>query len=429
MTEPLDPLDARETVSRTNVGLNLASFGIVAASGLLYNIIVVALWDANSLGVINQVLGVFIVATQLGVLGQQNAVLNRAGLTRDNRAVWSASFGAAWFIAVLSSGFTAGLIWLLADAIGRVLDSPAVGDGVRWIAIAIFCCCLAKVALFALNGRDEMRAFALAQAVRPVVIISVTIWLGVTGAPPSQLPLAFVASEICTLSISFVLSLRGWDIVAGIRGAAGEMRRMLYFGVRSMPAGLLGELNSRVDYLILGALAGDSVVGRYAFAATLAEGFYMLMCVLRTVLTPKIALLINANDMAGLARLAASWRLRAYIVGFVCAVIAILGYPLVVDILGLPQELKLAHLPFVALVVGVALASGYIPLSNVLLLAHRPGVHSIYMLSLIMLNAVGNLLLVPIFGATGSGVATGITYACSAVLLVFIARGRYRLPI
>jgi O-antigen/teichoic acid export membrane protein len=429
MTDPIDPLDARENVSRINLGLNFASFAIVAVSGLLYNIIVVAMWDPNTLGVINQVLGVFIVSTQLGVLGQQNAILNRAGLTRADPGAWSASFAAALLIAILSGGAMACVVWLAADGIAEILQSQPVGDGVHWIAVAIFCSCVSKIGMFALNGRDEMRAFAFVQAVRPIVIIGTTIYFGLNHAPASYLPLAFVASEATTLVIGVGLALKSVQVSHGLRTMPTEARRMLSFGVRSMSAGFLGELNSRIDYLILGAFTGDVMVGRYAFAATLAEGFYMLIGVLRTVLTPKVAALINADKMTELARLASFWRLRSYTAGIACAVIAILCYPLAIDILRLPEELKLAHWPFIALVSGVALAAGYIPLSNILLLAHRPGVHSIYMLSLIALNAVANLVLVPSFGALGSGIGTGIAYAASALLLVMIARGRYKLPI
>ena len=51
-------------------------------------------------------------------------------------------------------------------------------------------------------------------------------------------------------------------------------------------SGILTEVNTRVDILVLGYFHGDTLVGVYSFAAILAEGFSQLPMVVRRSIDP-----------------------------------------------------------------------------------------------------------------------------------------------
>jgi O-antigen/teichoic acid export membrane protein len=85
--------------------------------------------------------------------------------------------------------------------------------------------------------------------------------------------------------------------------------------------------------------------------------------------------------------------------------------------------------PFALIVLGLALASPYLPFTHVLLMAARPGWHTVYVLGIFAVNLVALLALIPLFGLPGAGAAIGIAYVSSAVLVRVLARWRVGLRI
>ncbi len=73
---------------------------------------------------------------------------------------------------------------------------------------------------------------------------------------------------------------------------------------------------------------------------------------------------------------------------------------------------------FAILVFGIIFSAGYIPFSNILLLAGYPGQHSIMILIQVFLNICGNILLIPFMGGYGAAIATSF----SNILLIFLVK-------
>jgi O-antigen/teichoic acid export membrane protein len=70
---------------------------------------------------------------------------------------------------------------------------------------------------------------------------------------------------------------------------------------------------------------------------------------------------------------------------------------------------------------GVALTAGYMPFSQILLQAGRPGAYTLMTAGLVAANAVGNLLLIPLLGAQGAAIATAFSYVLMIPLLRWTA--------
>ena len=56
------------------------------------------------------------------------------------------------------------------------------------------------------------------------------------------------------------------------------------YGAKSALAGVMLELNAKVDIWMIGVFLSDKLVGIYTFAAMVAEGVYQLLVVLQTLL-------------------------------------------------------------------------------------------------------------------------------------------------
>ena len=78
---------------------------------------------------------------------------------------------------------------------------------------------------------------------------------------------------------------------------------------------------------------------------------------------------------------------------------------------------------------GVALASPYLPFTQVLLMASRPAGTPVLVLAIVGVNFAGNLVLIPALGLAGAALSATASLVASALLLRVLARSRIGLQI
>jgi O-antigen/teichoic acid export membrane protein len=171
----------------------------------------------------------------------------------------------------------------------------------------------------------------------------------------------------------------------------------------------------------------DAQVGIYSLASVLAEGAIQIAVVVQNNLNPVIAKALARKDDAGHAEVHAivqktrRWFIPA--LSGLCLVSALL-YPVIIPFLIGDPAFEAGAWSYAILVGGIALASPWLAFNQVLLMASRPGWHTIFVLLAVALNFVGNVLLIPRMGMEGAATATAVTLVVSMVLLVRIARTR-----
>ena len=72
---------------------------------------------------------------------------------------------------------------------------------------------------------------------------------------------------------------------------------------------------------------------------------------------------------------------------------------------------------FIILVVGVVIASGYLPFNMFFIQVGMPGRQTLYQVSVLMTAIVLNAVLIPLYGLVGAAVATAITFILAVVYL------------
>jgi O-antigen/teichoic acid export membrane protein len=324
--------------------------------------------------------------------------------------------------AVATAAFIAGR-----GQIGRILESPGVTTGMAWAAPGLFLFAANKVLLGAVNGLRWMRTFAALNALRPVTMVATFFLVWVCGLRGEALPVVFTAAEMAVFVGALSLLVGRGYLRLPAANVLHWARVHLAFGVRSFAGGMLVELNTRVDVLMLGYFAADDLVGVYSFAAMLAEGIHQLAVVVRNNYNPRLARHLAGNDMTGLRRVVRRGKLATYAIMLLLGAAAVSLYPLGVRLLGRADPF-LAGWPLLAtLVAGVVVASGYVPFGHILLMAGRPATHTLLTLLTITANVVGNALLIPLLWAQGAATATALAHVVNAVLLCVLTRLSLRL--
>jgi len=406
-------MDAR---LRRDVIWNLVPVLLLAVVGLGLNFVIGYTWGASALGVFNQVTTAFFVVSVLGAGGLQYSVLRAVAEVAEDREKVAATVVGALVPAVAIALVSTLVFVLVAPAVGTLLDSDGVTQGMRWAAPGLFCFAVNKVLLGVVNGLRRMRAFAVYQSARYVLM---AIGLGICVAwnlPPALL---WTITEGALLVI-LLPELR----IRGCRGWLTHVRTHVDYGIRGVASTLAYELNSKLDVWCLGVVMSDATVGIYSLASVLAEGAIQIAVVVQNNLNPVLAKALAAGDhgtVHALVQRTRRWFVPAMVA--LCVVSAIV-YPYVIPFVIRDEAFAAGAPAYAILVGGIALASPWLPFNQVLLMASRPGWHTIFVVLGALLNLVGNLLLIPRIGMLGAATATAVTLVLSVILLVRIAKAR-----
>lgn len=399
---------------------NMGAFGVLAATGIAINVFIGAQAGPAALGVFNQTYAVFVLASQFTVLGLHQSALTRTSQD-DDPVVRRTLAVAALGLALLTGALGATVVLAASGGIGALLSSPDVGAAVAVAAPGLLFMTLNKVLLGLANGRRDMRAFAIGQATRYLMMLAVTLSWWATEAPPAAIGLIFTLPEAVLFLVFGAWSLR--RIGAGpLHALRPWLRRHIDFAVKGALGGVLLELNARVDVLMLGLFLGDTQVGLYSLAATLAEGFLNVLIVVRNQVNPMLARHLVRHEVADIQAMVRRFMLpvAAGAIGLAACVLA--GYPVLVWLLMSGHGYDAAWLPLAILLAGLSFYSVILPFDMIFMQAGRPAWQSIQVATIVAMNIVLNATLIPLFGMVGAAAATAASLVFGALVVPLLCR-------
>lgn len=406
---------------RRDVAWNLVPVVLLGVVGLGLSFAIARFWGAAAYGVFNLVSTIYFAFATLGACGLQFAVLRAIAEQPEDRArIAAVVVGALVPTGVLAAVVTTGFL-VLRPAFAQWLAADEVREGMTWAAPALFCFTLNKVLFGMVNGLRRMRAFAVYTSLRYLLIAGGLVIAYATDLSAARLPGIWTFAE-AGLLLALLVELRHVPL-ARARGWRAWTRRHLDYGVRGVLATLAYELNSKLDVWMVGVLvASKADVGVYALAGALNEGVAQLSQVLQNNLDPVIARSLtegHRDELHALVRRTRRWFVPA--LAGICA-LAAACFPLIIPWLIGDRAFAAGALPFALLMLGVALASPMLPFAHVLLMARRPGWHTVLLVTTIAINAAGCTLLIPPFGIAGAAASTAIALVSSVLLLRGLSR-------
>jgi O-antigen/teichoic acid export membrane protein len=195
--------------------------------------------------------------------------------------------------------------------------------------------------------------------------------------------------------------------------SAACARAVWSYGMRGQIGGVLLLVNLRLDFVILGWLAGPAVVGIYAIASKFAELLRLVPLALTYVLYPSYA--HDGHEVAA----AKARRLLPAAAGLTAAAIlpmAVAAAVLLPVIYG--EAFRSAVLPAQILLVGLAGEGASGVVSGFLYGDGRPGLNSLGIGAGVVVTVVLDLLLIPHHGAVGAATASSAAYLTTAGVLL-----------
>ena len=396
---------------------NYTSILILAISGICINVILARNYNPQTLGVFNQVLSTYIIFGMLGSGGINYSTLRTiAAHSTDLEKIASIIRGAIYLTFFVSLVVTS-IYLLLIEPFSRLLQSESVAIGMRMAFPGIFFFSINKVLLNGIvNGLQRLKAFAIYQSLRYIFILTSLILAIKFEISGDKIAIVFSSSEILLsillfLDISFLINwFKASDWIYWFK-------RHFFYGYKSFTGGLLIELNTKIDILIIGIFLSDKEVGIYTFAAFFAEGFTQLLIVVQNIYNPTFANLLASHKTVQLKVLINKVKKITYFISIPIGILSIAIYPAVCNALTNNIEFQSSNLPFLILICGILISSGYIPFNNILLMANLPAAYSKLVLLVFGFNTIANFLLIPHYALVGASISTGLAFIFSAIAL------------
>lgn len=402
---------------RRDVAWNMVPVALLAIVGLGTNFAIYQWWGGETLAVFNLVTTAFFVLAVIGAWGLQFAVLRAVAEAPDDRErVASVVVGALVPNVVLAALVTIAFV-ALRGPFSRLHDSASVGEGMLAATPGLFCFAINKTLFNVVNGLRRMRAFAVYTSLRYVLI-----GVGVAIAHVMAWHVAIVWSLVeGTMIVVLAVELIATVDLRRARDWRRWVRLHLEFGTRGVLATLAGEINSKLDIWVLGASGIDkTIVGVYVIAGALGEGAMQLAVVLQNNLNPLLARNSgNPPEIVALARRTRRWFVPSFAAA--CTIGAI-AFPILLPAVMNDPLLHAGTVPFAILMAGLIVASPYLPFVQILLMAGRPAMHTVLVVTILLVNGIADLLLIPHFGLVGAAIATALAAVAMAVLVRGLTR-------
>jgi len=405
-----------------DIAWTLGSFVLLAASGMVINLVVAGTRDAAALGVFNQAYAVYIIASQLATLGLHYSVLRHAALHEADENVRGRMFFTA-AVCALGLGVAAAVVVAAASSrLGGLFDSANTGRAIAWAATGLTLFSLNKVLLAYLNGLRRMKAFSILQGLRYLLVMAVVCAVAAGPWPIERATLGFLVAEVVT-AIAAVSYLARQHLARHLRFSREWLVQHVRFGAKGLAAGMFAEFNSRIDVLLIGVFLPDREVGIYSFAAMMVDGVYHVLAMVRINFNPVLVGALRDGNHAqatGLRRQSARFVLPATLVMALIAVAALW----VLSAWVVPQkDLHLGLPSLLILMSGLVLVSAFVPFDNLLMVSGHPGYQTLQQVITVTANAAVAVLLLPVLGIAGAACGTAISYLAGAgALLVFSRR-------
>lgn len=406
----------------------MVSFVIMGLCGILANILIGHFFDTVTLGIFNQVWAFYIFLSQLGAYGIHYSVLKFIAEVHEDMARTKVIALSAIVLAVVFASVLTAFSCLAPPVLESMFKSPELAEAWMFAVPGLWFFCINKVLLAIINGRLQMKTFAVANSSRYIILVFGILVMAQLKLPRSQIPMVLSVAE-GVMFVGLVAHLQSIFRPVARAEFTAWIRSHLSFGTRSFVSGALMELNTRVDIIVLGFCSSDAAVGIYSMAASVAEGFAQIATVLRNNFNPIITRLYYEGKLEELSRQLRRGRNLFYISMFPASLLAIGVFPFFIEYVVRNNDFIEGWWPFTFLVGGVFAASGYLPFIMIFLQAGRPLLHTIFQSTVVVVNFALNLALVPVLGAKGAGLATGLSFVFMAAGIGVLSNRRLQIRI
>ena len=310
---------------------------------------------------------------------------------------------------------------------------PGVPTVTLWLALAIYPVLLLQTFIASIfQGLQDFKAYNWVLLLQPAVTLVLSLAAVAFGvATATALIDAYLIGAVVTLAFSYGAVRHYFDeqkIRPGATRAYG--RRITRYALKSHISIALAFFNYRVDVYLLNLLGNTAGTGVYVIATQMVEKLWLLSAAVSVVMLPLLSQMATQEDKRRrITPLLFIWVLLLTAAGG--AATGLLAGPIVSVLFG--ADYAQAAIVIQLLLPGIVAWSGARVLAQDIVARGKPELNVYMNGGVLLLNVVGNMVLIPRYGGVGAAIATTVAYCLFAVMMMFfytrIAHTDWRLAV
>ena len=183
-----------------------------------------------------------------------------------------------------------------------------------------------------------------------------------------------------------------------------------------MGAGMLAEINTRIDVLLIGLFMNPTASGIYSFVGMLNDGLYHILTILRINVNPLLA--SKTSKPQGNREIASMMRkLKLPVFTATCLLSFVIIVTFEIFVTNFSPNLSAGKSSLIILMIGLSVVSPIIPFDNLMIASGFPLEQTYQQLTSVLLNCIVGCALIPFFGINGAAIGTVVSYCGSVYVL------------
>ena len=357
---------------------------------------------ASSYGIFSYALALVNVLAVIVPLGWQSAIIRFVSQYREQRE-WGLLRGSvtrSYQITALSA-VVAALVLLGLSFLGSI--PPDLSASLRFAALLLPVLAFVGLRRKTLQGLQKAKLSVLPEDIVVPILVIAGVWILSVGTA-ADIALIYAAAALCAFLLGNYWLWR--NMPPESRGIKSEFRTRAWMAI-SLPmvfGGFSQIIMNRIDILLLGSLLGSASVGVYSAAVRIATLNTFVLVAVATMVTPMIASAFHGGRTAQVRTLLRQAMLLGAIGGIPLFLVMFFFPGLLLGFFG-EEFARNAHLLQI-LAVGQLVNAITGPVGYVLLMAGRERAFALTTAVVAVGSVGGNLVVIPIYGATGAAFVT-----------------------
>ena len=270
-----------------------------------------------------------------------------------------------------------------------------------------------------MQGLQDFRAFNLTLLAPPLVTLVGVCALAILGRFDLTGVIAcYLCGQVVGVVVTTTLLVRrpSWATVAPTRKRRHYLSEVLGYGLKAYASNVVTFFNYRTDLFLVNFFLGPSAAGIYVMAMQFGEKLWLFSQAVSTVFLPKVSELAhNDVERQRLTPRIAQWTFLLTLAA--ALLLALVSGPLLTFLVG--PDFSEATWVLLLLLPGIVAWAPARILANDIAGRGKPEINLRIAILVMVVNLLGNLILIPIIGLTGAAMATVISY-CLMLLLTSV---------
>ncbi|MBT9315660.1 oligosaccharide flippase family protein [Leptothoe spongobia] len=322
-----------------------------------------------------------------------------------------------WFTFLVPVGLAIGAlsIWLAGSQ-----WFPGVASNTLWLALAIYPILLLQVFLVSIfQGLQNFKAYNIVLLLQPAIALVLSLALVAIGlGNVTAMMAAYLVGALVALAASYLMLYHQLYRTASIDSEIQSYgQRIIRYALKSHLGIALAFFNYRVDVYLLNLLGDTAGTGLYVIATQMVEKLWLLSAAVGVVMLPLLSQLASEEEKRRkLTPLMYIFVLS--LTGLAGIATGILAVPIISMLFG--ADYADSALVMQLLLPGVVAWSGARVLAHDIAARGKPELNIYMNLGVLLINVIGNILLIPKYGMSGAAVATTVAYILFSVQMTFV---------